>query len=107
VAELLLRILPRVLVGMRRAPLIGRARPRQRGSGYSVKPITPKERPAAGNVVDLMEALLRSVGKDGAPAKATKPAKKPRKAASGQKEMLMPISGKKQAKETVAKKAGG
>jgi hypothetical protein len=26
------------------------------------KPITPKERPAAGNVVDLMEALRRSVG---------------------------------------------
>jgi DNA end-binding protein Ku len=51
-----------------------------------------------------MEALRRSVGKHGAPAKATKPVKKPRKAASGQKEMLMPISGKKQAKETVAKK---
>src|SRR5207245_9410389 len=28
------------------------------------KPITPKERPAAGNVVDLMEALRRSVGKE-------------------------------------------
>jgi hypothetical protein len=52
----------------------------------AVKPITPKERPAASNVVDLMEALRRSVGKDGAPAK---PAKKPRKAASGQKEMLI------------------
>jgi DNA end-binding protein Ku len=68
------------------------------------KPITPKERPAAGNVVDLMEALRRSVGKDAAPAKAAKPGKKPRKVASGQKEMLMPISGKKPAKETVAKK---
>ena len=68
------------------------------------KPITPKERPAAGNVVDLMEALRRSVGKDTAPAKAAKPAKKPRKAASGQKEMLMPIDGKKVAKETTAKK---
>ncbi len=30
----------------------------------SGKPITPKERPAAGNVVDLMEALRRSVGQD-------------------------------------------
>src|SRR6266536_2153796 len=30
------------------------------------KPITPKERPAAGNVVDL-EALRRSVGKEAAP----------------------------------------
>jgi DNA end-binding protein Ku len=67
------------------------------------KPITPKERPAAGNVVDLMEALRRSVGNEAAPAKAAKPTKKPRKAASGQKEMLMPIEGKK-AKEAPAKK---
>ncbi|MEH2553661.1 Ku protein [Bradyrhizobium algeriense] len=63
------------------------------------KPITPKERPAAGNVVDLMEALRRSVGKE-QPSKATK---KPRKAA-GQKEMLLAISGKKPAKENAAKK---
>jgi DNA end-binding protein Ku len=66
------------------------------------KPITPKERPAAGNVVDLMEALRRSVG-GAAPAKAAKPSKKPRKAASGQKEMLMPIEGKKP-KDTATKK---
>ena len=69
----------------------------------SGKPITPKERPAAGNVVDLMEALRRSVGGEAAPAKAAKNAKKPRKAASGQKEMLMPIEGKKP-KEAAAKK---
>ena len=56
------------------------------------KPITPKERPRGTNVVDLMEALRRSVGQEAAPAKATK---KPRKASSGQKEMLMPIEGKK------------
>ena len=63
-----------------------------------------RERPAAGNVVDLMEALRRSVG-GAAPAKASKLTNKPRKAASGQKEMLMPIYGnKKQAKETAAKK---
>src|SRR5207244_11369466 len=68
------------------------------------KPITPKEKPAAGNVVDLMEALRRSVGKEAAPAKVAKPAKKPRKAASGQKEMLMLITGKKAAKEAPAKK---
>ena len=68
------------------------------------KPITPKERPAAGNVVDLMEALRRSVGGAApAPAKAAKPAKKPRKAAAGQKEMLMPIEGK-MPKESAAKK---
>jgi len=58
---------------------------------------------AGGNVVDLMEALRRSVG-GAAPAKASKPSKKPRKAASGQKEMLMPIQGKKP-KETAAKKS--
>ena len=54
------------------------------------KPITPKERPASTNVVDLMEALRRSVGKEAAPTKA---AKKPRKAAAGQREMLMSIEG--------------
>jgi DNA end-binding protein Ku len=69
------------------------------------QPITPKERPAAGNVVDLMEALRRSVGKGAAPAQASKPSKKPRKMAVGQKEMLMPIEGKKTAKETPAKKS--
>jgi len=68
------------------------------------KPITPKESPASTNVVDLMEALRRSVGKEAAPANASKPAKKPRKAAAGQKEMLMSIEGKKAAKEATAKR---
>ncbi|MDA9483078.1 DNA repair protein [Bradyrhizobium sp. CCBAU 11445] len=68
------------------------------------KPITPKERPTSTNVVDLMEALRRSVGKEVAPAKAAKPAKKPRKAAAGQKEMLMSIEGRKAAKEGTAKR---
>ena len=72
------------------------------------KVIQPKERPKGENVVDLMEALRRSVGKaagkEAAPAKADKPAKKPKKAAAGQKEMLMPIAGKKQPKEAAAKK---
>src|SRR5215471_9244794 len=72
----------------------------------SGKPITPKERPRAGNVVDLMEALRRSVGGAGAETGAQKkPAKKPRKAAAGQKEMLMPIAGEKPAKEAAAKKS--
>jgi DNA end-binding protein Ku len=69
------------------------------------KPITPKERPRGENVVDLMEALRRSVGGAAADTSASKkPAKKQRKAAAGQKEMLMPIAGKKQAKEGAAKK---
>jgi DNA end-binding protein Ku len=69
------------------------------------QPIAKRDRPVAGNAVDLMEALRRSVG--GAPAQqktAKKSGRKPRKASSGQKEMLMPIAGKKQAKETAAKK---
>ena len=49
-----------------------------------------------------MDALRRSVG-GAEPAKPSKLAKTPRKAASGKKEMLMPILGKK-AKETTAKK---
>jgi DNA end-binding protein Ku len=52
-----------------------------------------------------MDALRKSVGGAAAETKAPKKgAKKPRKAATGQKEMLMPIAGKKQAKEPAAKK---
>jgi DNA end-binding protein Ku len=60
------------------------------------KPITPKERPRGENVVDLMDALRKSVGGAIADAKAPKKgAKKLRKAAAGQKEMLMPIAGRR------------
>ncbi len=65
------------------------------------KPITAKARPRGENVVDLMEALRKSIGG----AEPAKSSKKPRKAAAGQKEMLMPIEGKKAAKDTVGKKA--
>ncbi|MBB4391807.1 Ku protein [Bradyrhizobium sp. ERR14] len=68
------------------------------------KVIRPKERPKGENVVDLMEALRQSVGREAAPAKEAKPAKKPKKASVSQKEMLMPIAGKKPAKEAAAKK---
>ena len=53
-----------------------------------------------------MDALRKSLGSVGTAAKEVpkKPAKKPRKAAAGQKEMLMPIAGKKPSKEAVAKK---
>ena len=64
------------------------------------KPLTKQERPAGSNVVDLMDALRRSVGQS-APVKS---GRKPRKVSSGQKEMLMPIEGKKTAKEPAAKK---
>jgi DNA end-binding protein Ku len=67
------------------------------------KPITAKERPRGENVVDLMDALRKSVG--GAATKAEKkPIKKSKKASVGQKEMLMPITGKKPAKEAATKK---
>lgn len=67
------------------------------------KPITAKARPRGENVVDLMDALRKSIGSEKA-AGGAKPARKPRNAASGQKEMLMPIAGKKVAKEAPAKK---
>jgi DNA end-binding protein Ku len=73
---------------------------------HAGKPITAKARPRGENVVDLMDALLKSIGRDAAAATEApkKPAKKARKAAAGQKEMLMPIAGKKPAKEAAAKR---
>ena len=74
------------------------------------KPIVAKDRPKGDNVVDLMEALRLSVGgaKSAEAASAPKkPAIKAKKAATGQKEMLMPIAGKKPAKETAKKPAAG
>ena len=59
------------------------------------KTVGPKPRPKGENVVDLMDALKRSIANDAQPAKG----KKPRKAAAGQKEMLLPISGKRAAKD--------
>jgi DNA end-binding protein Ku len=55
---------------------------------------------SSGNVINLMDALKRSLAseKQSAPAPAAK-GKKPRKAAAGQREMLLPISGKRAAKE--------
>jgi DNA end-binding protein Ku len=52
-----------------------------------------------------MDALRKSVGGAAAESKIVKkPAKKAKKAAVGQKEMLMPIRGNKPAKEAAAKK---
>jgi DNA end-binding protein Ku len=49
---------------------------------------------------DLMDALKRSIG-----AEKTTKGKKPRKASAGQKEMLLPIAGKKARKEVAKKTA--
>jgi DNA end-binding protein Ku len=65
------------------------------------QPIAAKARPKGDNVIDLMEALRRSLGSDAQVAKpaaadkaSAKPAKgRKRKVAAGQKEMLLPISG--------------
>jgi DNA end-binding protein Ku len=66
--------------------------------------ITPKAAPkAGGNVINLMDALKRSLATEqqAAPAAKAKPKKAPKKRAEGQREMLLPISGKraKEAKE--------
>ncbi len=59
---------------------------------------------APAKVINLMDALRRSVQTEKQTAKAppARPAKKGRKAAAGQKEMLLPIPGKKAARETAA-----
>jgi DNA end-binding protein Ku len=67
--------------------------------------LTAKAAPkSSGNVINLMEALKRSLAgerQSPPPAKAKGKGKKPRKAAAGQREMLLPIpgSGKRAARE--------
>ena len=61
------------------------------------KTISPKPRPNGENVIDLMDALKKSVSGEAAPK-----GKKTHKASAGQKEMLLAIEGKKPA----AKKGG-
>ncbi len=64
------------------------------------KTLGPKPRPRGENVVDLMDALKKSLA-SAAPAKA----KKARKASANQKEMLLPIEGEKPAARKAAKPA--
>jgi DNA end-binding protein Ku len=65
--------------------------------------IAPKAAPkTTGNVISLMDALKRSLSNEASAPAAAEPkakAKKPKKRIEGQREMLLPISGKK-AKET-------
>ena len=58
----------------------------------------PKERPT-GKVINLMDALRRSVQADGNGRTTPASGKKGRKKIEGQKEMLLPIAGKKAARE--------
>lgn len=88
---------------------------RQKQQGF--KPPKGKERPTAPNVVNLMDALRQSIA-DGrrtpASPKVTAsekavPAKKGKKKPEGQREMLLPIEGKKTreaAKKTAVRPAG-
>ena len=66
------------------------------------KTIAAKPRPRGENVVDLMDALKRSIS-GGSKAPPAVKGKKPRKAVPGQKEMLLPIAGKKAAKDEAKK----
>ena len=78
-------------------------------------PIAAKTTPKTGNVINLMDALKKSIAneKDATPAakvaKETIKGKKPKKRVEGQREMLLPISGKggkeAAAKESAPKKA--
>ena len=65
--------------------------------------MTAKAAPkSSGNVINLMDALKRSLASERpSPPPAKAKGKKPRKAAAGQREMLLPISGsgKRAAKE--------
>jgi DNA end-binding protein Ku len=63
---------------------------------------TPK---SGGNVINLMDALKKSIAneKDAAPAAKVVKGKKPKKRVEGQREMLLPIAGK--GKEAAAKQA--
>ena len=63
------------------------------------KAISRKPRPRGENVVDLMDALKKSIASEAAAPKG----KKPRKASAGQKEMLLPIGGKGRTQKTTAK----
>jgi DNA end-binding protein Ku len=63
-----------------------------------VRPSAKAAPKTGGNVINLMDALKRSLANEKHSAPPAK-AKKPRKAAAGQREMLLPISGKRAAKE--------
>jgi DNA end-binding protein Ku len=73
----------------------------QKRNGLSTK--TKAAPKTTGNVINLMDALKRSLASEQGAAPAAKAkGKKPKKAAAGQREMLLPISGsgKRAAKET-------
>ena len=66
----------------------------------ALKTISQKPRPRGENVLDLMDALKKSIASEAAAPKG----KKSRKASAGQKEMLLPIEGKRGAEKKKAAK---
>jgi DNA end-binding protein Ku len=63
-----------------------------------------RSEPAPRNVISLMDALRRSISQNGKPAASAKAkVKKGKKRIEGQREMLLPISGKKDGKEPARK----
>jgi DNA end-binding protein Ku len=65
-----------------------------------IRPTAKAAPKTSGNVINLMDALKRSLASERqAPAPAKAKDKKPRKRIEGQREMLLPISGKRAAKE--------
>jgi DNA end-binding protein Ku len=66
-------------------------------AGRTVK---AKPRPSGENVIDLMDALKKSIAGQRATPPAQPKRKRGKKTAAGQKEMLLPISGKGTAKKT-------
>jgi DNA end-binding protein Ku len=67
----------------------------------SGRPITTKPLPKRENVVDLVDALKRSIANDRGPESSK--GKKPRRGRSKTKEMLLPISGKRVAEAETKK----
>jgi len=66
------------------------------------KTISAKPRPRGENVVDLMDALKKSLASEAAAPKN----KKPRKVSAGQKEMLLPIEGKNRQRKNLQSRSG-
>jgi DNA end-binding protein Ku len=62
----------------------------QKRNGLPMAKAAPK---TGGNVINLMDALKRSLASEKQSAPAAAKGKKPKKAAAGQREMLLPISG--------------
>jgi DNA end-binding protein Ku len=79
---------PSLFVDRYEEAVVGMLKTKQAGMPVSREPGAPQPQ----NVVNLMDALRRSIAEEEA---ATTPPKKGRKRADGQSEMLLPIAGKK------------